>query len=214
MASTDPLHALRSRQPNQRYCPECGQPLSIGHAHAEAEHGSAVPGRSLFIVVVGLYLSIAFGFAAWGATQTSLAGSCNDVGMIRGQRLCDAGVRDLALVIASGKVSTADAFAARTAEQSVRRDERFVAVGLVGIAVGLGGIFLRRKDLTARSHVAGVRLWTSVEWLLAFVYAEIVVFSAIGLVPSVLASTPITWDSVRDTVDRVLTGIFSLVGGG
>src|SRR5437660_1429988 len=83
------------------YCPECGQPLRMQHSQHAYHRPSALAGRSLFLIVVGLFLATTFGVNAWRATRTvQNMIVCTGTGSAQ---VCRPLPHDLAQALASGR---------------------------------------------------------------------------------------------------------------
>jgi len=204
------VHSVPSRasQANSGFCPECGQPLSL--VQAAPDQRSGVSWRSIFLILVGLALAVAFGLDAWQANQTlQNVTACARDGPVQD---CRALPHDLALAIASGRVGAGDAFAARSAQLQVGRDARFAGLGLLASAVGLGAIVLRASRSRLRGRLVAGQLWLTAEGLVSLVYAQLILISAYHLVRDAAAGAPLSWDSLGADVDRTLSTFFVLVG--
>ncbi len=209
--STDPLAAAGRERATDEYCPECGQTLRGGQASAirGSERAGAI--RPVFLVAFGLLLCVVFGVGAWEASKPVAASPiCNDTGI---GRLCDAGVRDETLIIATGYVPMAAALAVTKAAQDVRRDEQLALVGLVGVALGLAGLGVRRWGQERVAAQPWLTIANVAEWVATAIYIEILVVAAVHVANGALASTPLTFEFVRGVLDEALTGLMALVQG-
>jgi hypothetical protein len=188
------------------YCPECGQPLTF--ARPVLHQRGAISWRSLFLVAVGLYLTITFGLAAWHASQRARAAT--DCPSPERRQDCVGLPHDLSLQIASRNLSTGEAFAARIAELEVSRDLRNAAVGLGGVGIVLATAVVRLKRPRRLAPI--VDLWSALEGVLTVFYGEIVVIGAYRLVEDTPAGMPITLSRFGDSFYRALSMVFALVG--
>jgi hypothetical protein len=195
-----------SRADQTPYCPECGQSLAL--SPPALQQRGAIPWRSIFVAVVGLYLAITFARAAWHSSQRARA--VTDCPPADGKQDCVALPHDLSLQIASRRLSTEQAVAARTAELEVGRDLRNAVVGLGGAGLVLATAAVRRKRQRLPALVSDLGL--ALEGLVTVFYGEILVIGVYRLVDDTPAGVPIDLGRFGDSLYRALSMIFALVG--
>jgi hypothetical protein len=190
------------------YCPECGQSLTL--TRQAPEHRSAVARRSLFLLIAGLCLAMLFGRDAWRADQRAHV----DTACPSAERPADcvALPHDLALMIASGNISTGEAFAARTAEIELGYDVRYAAAGLMGVVTGVAAVVLRKRQARPGLLAAGANVWLTLEGLLTVFYLEILAIGAYQLVANMPVGAPLTLGRLSDSLFWALSRVFALVG--
>jgi hypothetical protein len=189
-----------------RYCPECGQPLRL--AHREPGQRLAFSWRSVFLAVVGLYFAITFGVGAWHAEQASRpANDCPGEGEASD---CASIGRDLAQYYAARTLSGGAALAARMADRDLGSDLRFTAVGLVGVAIGVGALLLRLTRPHRRA--LALDLLFSFEGLVAVFYGQVLLIGLYLLIGDSPTGVALNIGRVGDGVFMALTRIFALFG--
>jgi hypothetical protein len=191
---------------NAEFCPECGQSLAL--ARAEPGQHAVFSWRSVFLVVVGLYLAVAFGLAGWRAVQRIRDAKACQLGESGPD--CVARPREAGSPVASRNLATGEAFAAQNAEIELEQDFRFAVVGSVGLIVGLSAALLRRKRVRQQRAQSG--LWLLLEGLVTVFYAEILVIALAQLVGNTPSGSPLTLGRLEDSVYGALRAIVALVG--
>jgi hypothetical protein len=188
------------------YCPECGQPLNL--ALAAPASRPAVYWRPLFLVVVGCFFAVTSGIGAWHAQQanrftTVCPGTMVGIG-------CGSDPYNAAPQLSSQFLPAGGTEALRFVDRDVDSDLRFMAVGLSGLAVGIGGALLRSRR--ARRHRADTGLLFAAEGLLTVFYGELILLGTYLLVVKTPDATPLTLSSVGDDLLRALNLAFGLFG--
>jgi hypothetical protein len=188
-------------------CPECGQPLAL--SRPALRRRDAIPWRSIFVAVFGLYLAITFARAAWHSSQRASALiACPPA---ETSQVCVALPHDLSLQIASRRLSTEEAVAARTAELEVGRDLRNAAIGLGGVVLVLATALVR---LTRQRRWPALvsEVGSAMEGAVAVFYGEMIVVGVYRLIDDTPANAPIALSRFGDSLYRALSMIFALVG--
>jgi hypothetical protein len=189
-----------------RYCPDCGQPLAL--ARAQPVQRNVISWRSVFVVAVGLLLSITFGMGALRAEQANqFATACPGTGVEMG---CASAPRGLAQQLTSQYLRGGDVLAPRITDRDVGSDLRFLVVGLAGLGVGLGAALLRLRR--PRRLVFGMSLLAAVEGLFTVFYGQVLLIGVYLLVDDTPSGTPLTFGTLGDSLFRALSMVFALVG--
>jgi hypothetical protein len=197
--------------PVVRYCPECGQPLTVTQSHDRPAGPIAVPWRSIFLLGFGLFLSVTFGLGAWHASQTKQLVTVCQGAVGQTDADCIAPPSPLAQQFAATYLTGGFGLSPRLVDRDVGSDLRYLVVGLIGLGVGLGAGYLRLKSARRRGFVAGVVRGS--EGLLTVVYGEIFLLGSYFVVAGPQAGASLTLPSLGDGMYRALSHVFALVGG-
>jgi hypothetical protein len=208
MIPDDKAHLLSDNRlgSDAKYCPECGQPLTL--ARATPTRRGAVSWRSIFLVAVGLYLSITFGIGVWHAEQANqVAADCPGTGV---EMDCASAPRNFAKQLASQYFNGKDVLAVRLTERDAASDVRFAAVGIFGLFFGLAAAVVRLRHPHRKAF--GTNLLFVLEGPLVVFYGEVLLLSVYLLVNDLPQGAPLAFGNVDNDVFRALSMIFSLVG--
>jgi hypothetical protein len=117
--------------------------------------------------------------------------------------------------IAASQLSTqflpaGGALAPRFVDRDVDSDLRIMAVGLSGLAVGIGGALLRWRR--TRRHRANPGLLVAAERLVTVLYGEVILLATYLLIAKTPDVASLTFSSGGDVLMQALSMIFGLFG--
>jgi hypothetical protein len=189
-----------------RYCPECGQPLTL--APTGVVQRRVVSWRSIFLGLIGLYFVITARTRAGPAEPPSLSTAICVVATVGVD--CTSVPLSLARQIVLSSTAGGGAAVARALNRDLGGNLRLTVIGLAGVAVGLAAGLFRFKR--PRRLAFGVDLLVAAEGLLTVFYLQLLGLSGYLFVTDQSSGTPLVLDRFGDSVVRAVYSVLTLVG--